>query len=109
SIGNANPNRFFNQVDAIVAGDFNGDGKVDFGAVSSNDYISVFKGDGTGSFSNSGKSLALTGRATAIGVGDLNGDGKQDLMVAEYSSSGYPLQTFVAGVSNSTITWTKKN
>jgi len=64
---------------AIVAADFNNDGKLDL-AVDSASGIVVFLGKGDGTFTRvAGAPLAGGGRITAA---DVNGDGKMDLIMA---------------------------
>ncbi|HEV2378441.1 MAG TPA: alkaline phosphatase family protein [Terriglobia bacterium] len=72
---------------AIVYGDFNGDGNLDL-AVSNNtdNTISVFLSKGNGSF-NSGITTAVGSGPTALAVGDFNADGKLDLAVANGTDS----------------------
>ena len=66
---------------ALVAGDFNGDGRQDLAVANSNsNNISVLLGDGAGSFQ--AQSLAVGNSPTALVVGEFNGDGRTDLAVA---------------------------
>ena len=68
----------------ITTGDFNNDGKKDlavgyFDAVS---YITIYLGNGNGTF-GTGTNFTVTGSyPNSIAVGDFNMDGKQDLVVA---------------------------
>ena len=70
---------------AIVAGDFNGDGKADLAAT---DYyagtVTVLLGNGDGTFRSPVSYNAGTAYLTSILIGDWNGDGKVDLAVAGY-------------------------
>ena len=73
---------------AVVAGDFNGDGNLDFAVSNQSDNtISVMKGNGSGTtFTNFSGSPFGTGGGTspaAIALADFNGDGQPDLAVAE--------------------------
>ncbi|MFI5461494.1 MAG: beta strand repeat-containing protein, partial [Isosphaerales bacterium] len=72
--------------DAIVAGDFNGDGKLDLAVANkySND-ISVLLGNGDGTFQPQ-VTYAVGSYPVAIMAGDFNGDGKLDLAVANEGS-----------------------
>jgi hypothetical protein len=101
----ANSSANFNApVDAIVAGDFNGDSKLDFATIyvdSSNSiaYASVYSGNGQGKFTGTNYT-ALTGIPTAVGAGFIDGDTKEDLLIGEYSSSGFLVETLLGAVSN---------
>lgn len=77
----------FNRPIAIVAGDFDGDGKLDLAvANATSNNVTVLLGNGNGTFAV--KSVTTTGAGpSSIAVGDFNGDGKQDLAVANYSAN----------------------
>ena len=69
-----------NEPDAIVAGDFAGDGSLDLAVVdSSENGVSIFVGDGHGSFL--GPSSTANQGISAMAVGDFNGDGRLDLAI----------------------------
>jgi hypothetical protein len=75
---------------SIVAGDFNGDGNLDFAVADlSDNTISVMRGDGSGTtFTAASGAPFGTGAGTspaAIAVADFNGDSQLDLAVAESS------------------------
>jgi Bacterial Ig-like domain (group 3)/FG-GAP-like repeat len=78
----ANPNYQSNC--AIAVGDFNHDGHADLALTSGDDsQVSVFKGDGTGKFTQFPNSPITTGNfPEAVKVADFNNDGFQDLAVA---------------------------
>ena len=82
-----------NTSSALVIGDFNGDGKPDLAVAAgvdscpapsgNNGTISIFPGNGNGSF---GSAISTAGLPSDLGpiapvVGDFNGDGKLDLVV----------------------------
>jgi FG-GAP-like repeat/FG-GAP repeat len=74
--------------DAIAAGDFNGDGKLDL-AVASNGgvgNVSILLGNGDGTLQPAVEYLAAS-NPSSIAVGDFNGDGKLDLAVANSGSN----------------------
>src|SRR5262249_55080703 len=70
-------------VDLAVAGNFNGDGKIDLVVFESvgtklNNQLQIFKGNGSGGFSP-GQILQLSGSSGKVDVEDFNRDGKLDL------------------------------
>ena len=73
---------------SVVAGDFNGDGNLDFAVANLTDNtISVMKGSGNGTtftaFAGSPFNTGNNTKPAAIAVADFNGDGHLDLAVAE--------------------------
>ena len=69
-------------LDAIVAGDFNGDGRTDLAVANSGDNtVSVLLGNGDGTFTAPGQ-FATTPHATPL-VADVNGDGTKDVLVVD--------------------------
>jgi len=73
--------------DAIVAGDFTGDGRTDLAVANgeSND-VSILLGNGDGTFEPAVQ-YAVGSNPDAIVAGDFNGDGRLDLAVANGSSN----------------------
>ena len=71
---------------AIVAGDFNGDGRTDLAVANSDDNnVSIFLGNGDGTFQNQ-VTYAVGSDPIALVTGDFNGDGRTDLAVANEGS-----------------------
>ena len=77
-----------NGPDAIVAGDFTGDGRTDLAVANAGDNdVSVLLGNGDGTFQPQ-VTYAVGNGPDAIVAGDFNGDGRTDLAVANYSDPG---------------------
>jgi hypothetical protein len=71
---------------ALVAGDFNGDGRLDLAAVDyAANFVSVLAGNGDGTFQNQ-VTYAVGVQPVDIVAGDFSGDGRLDLAVANRSS-----------------------
>jgi hypothetical protein len=70
---------------AIVAGDFNGDGKPDIATAGFDGSLSVFLGDGKGRLGQR-QVFAIGGQGVAIAAGDFNGDGVLDLATGNDAS-----------------------
>src|SRR5262249_5761227 len=79
---------------SVAIGDLNGDGKLDLAVanygdpLSGNGAISVFLGNGNGTFSAATPSPTLATGAQSVAIADLDGDGHLDLVVA-YAFSKY--------------------
>jgi hypothetical protein len=86
----------------MAIGDFNGDGKLDFVAVSSggggsNKQVMTFLGNGDGTF-RAGASLAFSDAAadiTRVFAGDFNRDGKLDVLVYDTGNGYWTTSSYV--------------
>jgi hypothetical protein len=66
---------------AMVVGDFNGDGNLDL-AVVGDGFVTILLGNGKGGFEFAPNSPITDYSAGAVAVGDFNGDGKLDLVMS---------------------------
>jgi hypothetical protein len=72
--------------EAIVAADFNHDGKADFAVATRTNSVSILLGTGRGHFTaGPGSPLAAGQGPISIAAGDFNLDGNQDLAVANFT------------------------
>jgi RHS repeat-associated protein len=69
--------------DAIVSGDFNGDGKLDLAAPLTDGTVALLLGNGDGTFQPIRVTTASTAYLQGAAAGDVNGDGKLDLVVVD--------------------------
>ncbi len=77
------------QPNTVRVGDFDGDTKLDFVAVSRQaaGQVAFYKGDGVGGFTKPNANIAVGSNPEAVAVGDLNQDGFLDLVVPNPGSS----------------------
>lgn len=77
---------------ALVAGDFNGDGKLDLVAASAvpigKDTVTIALGNGDGTFQAGRNFISGGNQPMAVTLGDFNRDGQLDLAMSNYSGSG---------------------
>jgi len=78
---------------SFILGDFNNDGIPDVAAINAVEYapnntITIFLGNGDGTFAVAGSSPAIGMNPSGIAAADINGDGNADLVVSQMSSSG---------------------
>ena len=78
---------------SFVVGDFNNDGIPDVAAINAAYYapsgtITIFVGNGDGTFTVAGASPALGMSPSAIATADIDGDGNADLVIVQQDSSG---------------------
>jgi hypothetical protein len=65
---------------ALITTDFNGDGKLDLAVVDSMNAVSIWRGNGDGTFQ---APIDTTGRGDSVVAADFNGDGRMDLAVTD--------------------------
>jgi len=68
---------------AIVAGDFDGDGIPDLIVGDEDGTLTLFRGDGTGTFARAGD-IAQLDSVVSIAVADFNQDGRADIAVSDW-------------------------
>lgn len=83
----------YSQTGSFILGDFNNDGIQDVAAINAvyyaqNNTITIFLGNGDGTFTVSGTSPAIGMSPSGITSADVNGDGNSDLVVSQMDSSG---------------------
>ena len=71
---------------AIAAGDFDLDTKLDLIVAYEGGTVRTFRGDGTGAFT-SATQLTVNGNPTSLVVGDFNGDGRLDFANTDFTNS----------------------
>lgn len=79
---------------SITAADFNGDNKVDIGAVSAGNEIEIHLGDGAGNFAYSSTLVRSGTYAEFVRTADLNGDGNLDIVTANCDGAGDKVDVF---------------
>ena len=82
----------YSQTGSFVVGDFNNDGIPDVAAVNAvyyaaNNTITIFLGNGDGTFTIAASSPAIGMSPNAIATADVNGDGNADLVLSQQVSS----------------------
>lgn len=97
------------QTGSFILGDFNSDGVPDVAAINAvyyapNNTITIFLGNGDGTFTVAGSSPAIGMSPGAIATADINGDGNADLAVAQQDSSGNGQVVIFFGNGDGTFT-----
>jgi hypothetical protein len=88
---------------AVVAGDFNGDGKIDLAAsYRFGNGISILLGNGDGTF-QAERRVALAESTDVLAVGDFDGDGKLDLALPSRDSQRNPIVIVLFGNGDATF------
>ncbi len=78
---------------AMVAGDFNQDGKTDLAVANYGDQtLTLLLGDGTGGFASAGPPTPLGDSPNDLAAADFNGDGTTDLAVAQVANNDTAIQ-----------------
>jgi FG-GAP-like repeat len=79
---------------SVIAADFNGDGKIDLAVANETNLdggpttISVFLGNGDGTFTATGSAISIHGDPLTMTINDFNRDGVPDIAVVSYESAG---------------------
>jgi hypothetical protein len=97
---------------SFILGDFNNDGIPDVASIDANYYasnttITIFLGNGDGTFTVAGTSPAIGYSPSAIATADINGDGNADLIVVQQGSSTSPGAQVVIFYGNGDGTFTQ--
>ncbi len=99
----------YSETGSFVVGDFNNDGIPDVAAINAayyvpNNTITIFLGNGDGTFTVAGSSPAIGMSPSGIATADINGDGNADLVVSQIDPSGNGEVVAFFGNGNGTFT-----
>lgn len=100
------------RIEAIAAGDLDGDGHQDVAIVGKQGAVSVFLGDGRGGFTRERETIASPDscEGSTIAIGDLDGDGLSDLVIgyAQEGGSAEASQTQICKSEGAIVSWKTK-
>ena len=87
---------------AVAVGDFTGTGVADLVVANAGGSVSVFLGNGDGTFAPA-QNYAVGGGPESVAVGDFNNDGKLDIITANYLGFGGSTVSVLLGNGNGTF------
>jgi len=96
---------------SVAVADFDGDGKLDLGALNSYNFGSlyVFRGSGTGAFQLTDAFSDIGSSPRGIAAGDFNGDGRPDIVTANGSFSQGEASVYLNNNLNNNLTFNEEH